>query len=272
MSRRGEGAAIAHTGPCPMIPTNSTIPYDTRPVATYAIVAACVAAFIYQITLSGTAAERFILENALVPARYTNGAWAEANGLSRADPLPCLTSMFLHGGVLHIVSNLWTLWIFGPALEDRLGRARFVFLYLAAGLAAGVVHFLFNVTSVVPTLGASGAIAGVVAAYVTRFPYAWLNVLQPIGIIPLFFYMPVVVFAGLWFAAQVISATGSMMMPAQGGGVAWWAHIGGFVVGWLLLPRLAPPAEPGREHEAAVRSALWPWLTWQRWLSWWWRR
>lgn len=255
-----------------MIPTNSTIPYETRPVATYAIIAACVAAFIYQVTLSGTAAERFVLENALVPARYTNGAWAAEAGLDRGDLLPFVTSMFLHGGMLHIVSNLWTLWVFGPALEDRLGRARFVLLYLAAGLAAGAAHFLFNFNSTVPALGASGAIAGVVAAYVTRFPYAWLNVLQPVGFLPLFFYMPAVFFAGLWFAAQVFSATGSLVMPAQGGGVAWWAHIGGFLVGWLLLPRLAPQSDAARENDAAVRSALWPWLQWQRWLFWWWRR
>ena len=255
-----------------MIPTNNTIPYEATPRATYAIIAACTLAFIYQVTLSGTAAERFILEYALIPARYTDGGWAGANGLSRFDPLPFVTSMFLHGGILHILSNMWTLWVFGPALEDRLGTARFVVLYFAAGLAAGAAHFLFNLTSPIPTLGASGAIAGIVAAYVTRFPYAWLNVLQPIGMLPLFFYMPAILFAGLWFTAQVVSATGSLMMPAGGGGVAWWAHIGGFIVGWLLLPRLAPDAQPMREQDAALRSALWPWLAWQRWFFWWWKR
>lgn len=259
-------------GLLPMIPTNNTIPYESTPRATYSIIALCTLAFIYQITLSGTAAERFVLDYALVPARYTVGGWANANGLSRFDPLPFLTSMFLHGGLFHILSNMWTLWVFGPALEDRLGTARFALLYASAGLAAGATHLLFNLTSSIPTLGASGAIAGVVAAYATRFPYAWLNVLQPIGLLPVFFYMPAIVFAGLWFTAQVISAIGALIMPAGVSGVAWWAHIGGFLVGWLLLPPIAPDAHPLREQDAALRSALWPWLAWSRWFFWWGKR
>lgn len=255
-----------------MIPTNNTVPYAARPIATYAIIAACALAFLYQLTLSGTTAERFLLENALVPARYTSGAWADAHALSRLDPLPFVTSMFLHGGILHIVSNMWTLWVFGPALEDRLGTGRYVVLYIVAGLAAGAAHVLFNLTSSVPALGASGAIAGIVAAYVTRFPYAWLNVLQPVGLLPVFLYMPAVLFAAIWFLSQILSATGALFMPAGSGGVAWWAHIGGFVVGWLLLPRLAPAADPHLEHEAAARSALWPWLAGWKWMFWWWPR
>ena len=178
-----------------MIPTNNTIPYTARPWATLSIVGLCVAAFLYQMSLSQQAAETFLTHYALVPARYTGSAWAETHGVARFDLTPVITSMFLHGGILHIASNLWTLWVFGPALEDRLGSGRFVLLYLLSGIAAAVVHVIFNFSSAVPTLGASGAIAGVIAAYARRFPYAWVNILQPIAFIPIFFMMPALAFA-----------------------------------------------------------------------------
>jgi membrane associated rhomboid family serine protease len=254
-----------------VIPATNTIPYEARPWATWAIIALCAAAFIYQVTLNTAAAEDFITRYALVPARYTDPAWAKANGLG-FDPTPFLTSMFLHGGVLHIAANLWTLWIFGPALEDRLGSGRYLALYLASGLAAGLVHVLFNFSSDVPALGASGAIAGVIAAYARRFPYAWVNVLQPIVIVPAFFMMPALLFAGIWFVTQVVQATGSLALSSGASGIAWWAHIGGFVTGWILLRRLAPPTNPIEEAHAATRSMMWPWTTWSRWMSWWWRR
>lgn len=255
-----------------MIPTHNTIPYTARPWATGSLIALCVAAFLYQVTLSGPAAEAFLSAYALVPARYTDGAWAAAHGLSRADPLPFLSGMFLHGGVLHILSNMWVLWVFGPALEDRMGPARFLLLYLVSGLAAGALHFIFNFSSAVPALGASGAIAGVIAAYARRFPYAWVNVLQPIVIVPVFFMLPALVFAGLWFVTQVMQGVGSLALPAGAAGIAWWAHIGGFLAGWVLLPRLVPPADPVEDATLATRSALWPWTAWMRWMAWWWRR
>ncbi|HYD14911.1 MAG TPA: rhomboid family intramembrane serine protease [Hyphomicrobium sp.] len=255
-----------------MIPTHNTIPYTARPTATWSIIGVCVAAFLYQLSLSQTGAEAFISDYALVPARFTDAAWAPAHGLSRFDPAPILTSMFLHGGVLHIASNLWTLWIFGPALEDRLGSGRFLALYLLSGFAASVLHIIFNWGSAVPALGASGAIAGVIAAYARRFPYAWVNILQPVGFLPLFFFMPALLFAGLWFASQIFQAAGSIALTSGAGGIAWWAHIGGFVAGWFLIRRMAPPANPAEDAHAATQSALWPWTAWMRWVSWWWRR
>ncbi len=255
-----------------MIPANNTIPYTARPYATGSIIGLCAAAFLYQLSLSSAGEQAFIAHYALIPARYTDGAWAAANGLSRADLTPVLSSMFLHGGWLHIIANMWTLWVFGPALEDRLGSRRFLMLYLLSGLAATALHIVFNWSSTVPALGASGAIAGVIAAYARRFPYAWVNILQPIAFLPVFFMMPALLFAGFWFATQFIQATGSLAMPAGGGGVAWWAHIGGFVTGWLLLPRLAPRSDPAEDLRAATHSAMWPWNVWMRWASWWWRR
>ncbi len=241
-----------------MIPANNTIPYTQRPVATLSIIGLCVAVFLYQLTLSQADTEAFFNRYALVPARF--------------DVADIFTSMFLHGGFLHIASNLWSLWVFGPALEDRLGSQRFAALYLLSGVAAALLHVLFNFSSDVPTLGASGAIAGVIAAYARRFPYAWVNILQPIVIIPVFFMMPALAFAGLWFLTQIMQATGSLAMPGGAGGIAWWAHIGGFLAGWFLLKRMAPPANAVEDATAAAQSAMWPWTVWTRWMTWWWRR
>lgn len=254
-----------------MIPTNNTIPYRATPAVTYVLISMCASAFVYQLTLSSAEAERLLLEYALVPARYTDSAWAASKSLSRADLIPFITSMFLHGGLFHLLSNMWTLWIFGPALEDRLGRVRYLALYLLAGLVAGITHFVFNFSSPIPTIGASGAIAGVLGAYARRFPYAWINVLQPIGLFPLFLYMPAMLFAGVWFVTQLVQATGSLI-PGAFGGIAWWAHIGGFIMGWFVVRRLAPKPDPVKESQAATRSLLWPWEVWMRWMRWWFRR
>jgi membrane associated rhomboid family serine protease len=161
--------------------------------------------------------------------------------------------MFLHGGWLHIIVNMWTLWIFGPALEDRLGPMRFSVLYMATGIAASVAHALFNAGSTVPALGASGAIAGVIAAYALRFPYAWIRVLVLIVFIPLFFAVPAMVFAAIWFFTQVLAGTSELLSPFATSGIAWWAHIGGFIAGLAMLHWLEQAGRP------AVRYNGGPW-------------
>lgn len=254
-----------------MIPAQNTIPYDRTPWVTWAVVAACVASYVYQLSLSERETATFFSQYALIPARFTSSSWTQTTGLQRFDLTPFVTSMFLHGGFLHILFNLWTLWVFGPALEDRMGAPRFAFLYFASGLAAGIAHTLFNFNSAVPTIGASGAIAGVIAAYARRFPYAWVNVLQPIVFIPAFFMLPALLFAAVWFLTQIMHATTSLATPG-GGGIAWFAHIGGFVAGWFIMGRTARDRDPARETNSAIRSALWPWETWSRWTTWWWRR
>lgn len=255
-----------------MIPTRNTIPYEAKPTVTYSLIALCVAAFAYQLSLAKDAELKFLIEYALVPARYTDGAFAAKYDLSRIDLSPFVTCMFLHGGWLHIIGNMWTLWVFGPALEDRLGRAKFLMLYMFAGLAAGLAHFIFNFFSDVPTIGASGAIAGIIGAYVRRFPYAWINVLQPIGLFPLFFYMPALLFAGIWFMTQIMQAASATLMPLGGGGVAWWAHVGGFLLGWFLLPRFAKKIDLSQEHSSMTQTITWPWRETMRWIRWWTRR
>jgi membrane associated rhomboid family serine protease len=220
-----------------------------EPVVVWAIIGLNVAVFLYQLSLSGAAEVAFVYRHALIPLRYVNPAWAWDVGLSPTDATPFVTGMFMHGGWLHIILNLWTLWIFGPALEDRLGPVRFIALYLGSGLAAGFAHVVFNLGSPQPMLGASGAIAGIIGAYALRFPYAWVRVLVPIVIIPLFFSIPALVFAGIWFVLQVMQGASELLNPyAPAGGVAWWAHIGGFVAGVVLLRLLEPPLPAGGRH------------------------
>jgi membrane associated rhomboid family serine protease len=186
----------------------------------------------------------FLYQHALVPVRYFSPSWATEVGLSPTDFSPFLTNTFLHGGFLHIIVNLWTLWIFGPALEDRLGPVRFAILYILAGIAASVTHAVFNATSPIPALGASGAIAGVISAYAVRFPYASIRVLVLLIFLPLFFSVPAMVFAGIWFFVQVLQGTSELLSPFAGSGIAWWAHIGGFVAGWALLNWLEHSGRP----------------------------
>ena len=221
-----------------MFPIGDNIATSRFAAVTWAIIAANAAVFLYELGLSDYELEAFLIHYALVPRRYFNPSWATAVGLSPLDVTPFLTNTFLHGGFLHIVLNLWTLYIFGPALEERLGSARFAVLYLASGVVASLAHALFNPLSPLPALGASGAIAGTIAAYALSFPYALVRVLVPIFIIPVFFNVPALFFAGFWFLMQVLSGTSSLFLPAHGGGIAWWAHIGGFLAGWVLLMRL----------------------------------
>jgi membrane associated rhomboid family serine protease len=142
--------------------------------------------------------------------------------------------MFLHSGWLHIIGNMWTLWIFGDNVEDRMGPIRFLFFYLLCGIAAGIVHSLTNPDSMMPAVGASGAIAGVLGAYFFLFPYARIVVLIPVFIFPFFFEMPAVLYLGFWILTQVFSGTLALATPEQVGGVAWWAHVGGFIAGIIL--------------------------------------
>jgi len=160
--------------------------------------------------------------------------------------LSALTSMFLHGGLLHLLGNMWYLWLFGDNVEDRLGHGRFVLFYLLTGLLAAVIHLFANPTSAVPTVGASGAIAGVLGGYAISFPYARIIVLLPLFWLWPLVELPAMVVLGFWFVIQFLSGTASLYTIADGGGgVAWWAHIGGFVAGFALM-KLFQPEIPGR--------------------------
>jgi membrane associated rhomboid family serine protease len=233
-----------------LFPLRDSVSRSREPVVVWTIVGLNAAVFLYQLTLSGPAEQYFIYRHALVPLRYFSPDWGWNVGLPANDITPFFTAMFLHGGWLHIILNMWTLWIFGPALEDRLGPVRFSMLYLGSGLAASIAHAAFNSGSYQPMLGASGAIAGVIGAYALRFPYAWVRVLVPIVFIPLFFSIPALMFAGIWFLLQVVQGAGELLNPFAGaaGGIAWWAHIGGFITGIVLLRLLEPARHVGGRH------------------------
>lgn len=233
-----------------MFPVDSAVPTRYPPFVVYGLILANAAAFLFELSLPPRALEAFLREWALVPLRYSDPAWALRHGLDPRDYLPFFTNMYLHGGWFHIISNMWTLWIFGPAVEDRLGKVRFFIFYTACGIGASIAHALTNLDSAIPALGASGAIAGVIGAYMRLFPHARLIVMVPIFFVPFFFELPAAIFAAVWFATQVVQGVGALLAPAVGGGVAWWAHVGGFVVGWAIIRHVQQSERRHRRYYA----------------------
>jgi membrane associated rhomboid family serine protease len=221
-----------------MIPIKDTVPRRTFPFMTLLIIALNGLVFLFELSLPEPHLSKFITLFGLVPARYSHPSWAVYMGLPLDTYWPFITNMFLHGGWLHIIANMWSLYLFGDNVEDRLGHFRFFLFYLLAGLAANLVQFVVNHDATVPVIGASGAIAGVMAAYLRLFPFARIITLFPILFIPYFLEIPAYFFMGLWFLMQVLSGAASLAMAEGGGGIAWWAHIGGFAVGFLLVKPL----------------------------------
>jgi len=214
-----------------MIPLRDRNPSGTFPAVTVAIVLACLGAFLFELSV-GPGIERFFAAFALVPGNITYGLETGTIGAGNAI-LPFFTSMFLHGGWLHLIGNMWFLWIFGDNIEDMLGPLRFLAFYLICGLAAGLTHYFLSPLSTLPTVGASGAIAGVLGGYAVLFPGARVLTLVPLGFIFRVIELPAWVMLGIWFLIQTMS--GFATLGATGGGVAWWAHVGGFVAGLILV-------------------------------------
>jgi len=212
-----------------VIPISDTVRRTRAPVITWSICLANVLIFAFEVGLPERKLTRVLELYGLVPLRYADVDLAFRRGVS--DAAPFLTSLFLHGGWLHLISNLWTLWIFGDNVEDRMGRLRYLVFYLLCGVAAGLVHLVTNPGSPLPAIGASGAIAGVLGAYFALFPRARVLTLVPVLFLPLFLEVPAVVFLGLWFLTQFLSGTAALVSAQAGGGIAWWAHVGGFLVG-----------------------------------------
>jgi membrane associated rhomboid family serine protease len=215
-----------------MLPLQDTVASRFPPFVVWCLIGACVLGFLHQTSLPPRELEAFLYRHALVPARFSGALPAASPGGWSAF----LTNMFLHGGWLHLILNMWTLWIFGPAVEDRLGAVRFLAFYLVCGIAAGLAHVLANPASTVPALGASGAIAGVIGCYARLFPAARLVMMVPILFIPFFFEVRAIGFALIWFLMQIVPGLLTLGQEGDSGGIAWWAHIGGFLAGWLLAP------------------------------------
>src|SRR5436853_7247094 len=217
-----------------MLPIRDTIPRRNPPIATWLLILTNSVVFLFELMMPQPTLAHFFHGFGIVPARFTHPDGASWVGFPINDFWPFLTSMFLHGGWLHIIGNMWMLWIFGDNVEDRMGPVRFLIFYLTCGALAGVTQLLINADSTVPSVGASGAIAGVLGAYVLLYPTARLVVMFPILFFPFFFEVPAVFYLGFWFFSQLFSGTLALTGPQHVGGIAWWAHVGGFVSGMLL--------------------------------------
>ncbi len=225
-----------------MIPIRGTVPSRHYPVINTVIIVANI--LFYMVEMSqGEALNRFIYTYGLVPARYSMLQIA-AHFTFFQQIFSLVSFMFLHGSFWHLAGNMWFLYIFGDNVEDRVGHLRYLFFYLLCGISSGVAHLFFNLDSAMPTIGASGAIAGVMGAYFILYPKARIVTLIPIIFIPYFVELPAAIFLGIWLFIQFISAA---LTNVNAGGIAWWAHIGGFIFGavflkiFLLLPQQGIP-------------------------------
>ncbi|MGD8814990.1 MAG: rhomboid family intramembrane serine protease [Anaerolineales bacterium] len=234
-----------------MFPLRDSIRSRNFPIVNWILIVASVLVFLLEQAIEfgfgEVAFERFLTLFSLVPSEFSL--------LNPFAYIPIFTSMFLHGGWFHLISNMWILFIFGDNVEDRMGRLRYLIFYLVSGFAAGLTHVVFSSNSNLPTVGASGAIAGVLGAYMILFPRARVVTLIPLFILPWFVEIPAIIYLGVWFLSQISSGLLSIGAMTPFGGIAWWAHIGGFLFGLLLVRVFAPrpkayvfnpPDYPGR--------------------------
>jgi membrane associated rhomboid family serine protease len=216
-----------------MIPLRSEIKRRTFPVTNILLILVNIAVFIYQLSLPPHAGELLVQQFGLVPLRAERALAHPGPQLGPAL-VPLVTSMFLHGGFLHILGNMLFLWVFGGNVEDRLGHIKYLGFYFVCGIGAGLAQLLVNWSSRLPSIGASGAISGVMGAYIVLFPGARILMLVPL----LFFFftvrIPALLVLGYWFVIQFLSGLSTIGQINQGG-VAWWAHIGGFILGMFLV-------------------------------------
>lgn len=218
-----------------MIPLRDTNPSRTTPFVTYMLIGLNVVVFVLEFLLGDYQSELFFFFGA-IPARLTGDPGYEFTGI--ASYYSVFSSMFLHGGLWHLLGNMLFLYVFGDNIEDRLGHFRFILFYLIAGVSAAVLQVVMNPTSQAPMVGASGAIAGVLGAYILLFPMAKISTLIPLFIFFQVVELPAFIFLGLWFLMQIFSGVMSLGIGGDAGGVAWWAHIGGFAAGAIMLPVL----------------------------------
>ena len=262
-----------------MLPIRDNIPSQSVPFVNYLMIGICAVVFLFQVADQRSEKAEMVEKYGMIPARVRHpgqpvkieqaevvrterGSREERvkSSVAASPPFPAwltlLTCVFLHGGWMHFLGNMWFLYIFGDNVEDRFGHMGYLLLYLAWGVAASLTHLLTNANSTIPTIGASGAIAGVMGAYMWLYPHGRVMTLIPLGIFTRLVELPALLFLGIWFVMQLLSGTMSVG-GVQTSGVAWWAHIGGFVAGFasaVVLQSLrggssggsAPPAPSGR--------------------------
>jgi len=218
-----------------MFPLRDNIPANRFPIVNLGIIIVNVLFFIFQLSL-GHDLPQFIIKFGFIPSRFLEEQ--AANWIDLGRFVPVFTSMFLHGSVLHIFSNMWMLWIFGDNVEDSMGRGRYLVFYLLCGVASVVLQSIFSPASKVPMLGASGAISGVLGAYFLLYPHARILTFIPIFILFYLVEVPAYFFLGFWILLQFLQGSAQWLNtgPTAEAGIAWWAHVGGFAAGVLLIP------------------------------------
>jgi membrane associated rhomboid family serine protease len=214
-----------------MIPLRDLIPTRRTPYVNYLLIAANLLVFVLM-WLAGSSQDTWVTHYAMVPADFSDG-------INLSDVMSIFTSMFMHAGWAHIGGNMLYLWIFGDNIEDRLGHSKYLIFYLAGGLIASLAHILTNPNSSIPTVGASGAIAAVLGAYLVLYPQSRIVTFIPLGFFMRMATVPAIVVLGLWFVLQLFNGVLSLG-ASEVGGVAFWAHIGGFVAG-VVIAKLLPP-------------------------------
>ncbi len=237
-----------------MFPLRDNIPARTYPFVNVTLIVVNTLVFLYEVSL-GPHLQDFMLTYGMVPAKVfwisQHQPWNLAERFG-----PFFSSMFLHGGWFHLIGNMWFLWIFGDNVEDRLGHGRYLVFYLLSGLLAGWIHYLTNMTSGVPTVGASGAIAGVMGGYFMLYPYARVLTLVFVFIFVDIIEVPAFFFLGLWFIMQLFQGTFALAaVDTMSGGVAWWAHIGGFAAGAVMVHIF----KKRKTYRHWFRDEFWPW-------------
>lgn len=239
-----------------MVPLKDENPTRITPYVTYGLIAANILVFIYELSLTPEQLNQFFKVWAVVPKQLTLSFAGEATYNLVPEWLTLFSSQFLHGGFLHIAGNMLFLWIFGNNVEEFLGRVKYLLFYLACGALAALTQWFFSAYSVVPSLGASGAIAGVMGAYILKFPKAKVLTLLPLGFFFTTIRVPAIFFLGFWFLQQAFYGLVSLETPTnigmQNGGVAYWAHAGGFVFGAILGPLLGLFSESGKQPEQSL--------------------
>lgn len=230
-----------------MIPIRDTAPCYNKPWVTWSLITSCIIIFVAMYCMPDEWSYRIINLYGMVPIRYTNG-WVGYNGLPFDGYLSFVTNLFLHASWQHLLINCWFLWIFADNIEDRMGHLPFLGFYLLCGILATALQWYFDPKLIIPVVGASGAIAGVLAAYFFIYPLEQVVLWVPILFLPIVIHIPAIAFLGLWVMLQLHDATESILFAGTTIDVAWWAHLGGFIAGSVLhrlfMRKIYPPVTP----------------------------
>ncbi|NJM73235.1 MAG: rhomboid family intramembrane serine protease [Scytonema sp. RU_4_4] len=223
-----------------MVPLRDNNPTTITPYVTYGLIVANIVVFLYQLSLTPQQLQGLFYIAALVPCQLSSTCPSGLDNQVIPEWMTLITSQFLHGGFLHLAGNMLFLWIFGNNIEDRLGHVKYLIFYLTCGVLAALSQWFFSQNSTIPSLGASGAIAGVLGAYILRFPRAEVLTLIPLGFFLTTVRVPAFFFLGFWFVQQAFYGIASLQARSnigmETGGIAYWAHAGGFVFGAILAP------------------------------------